>query len=237
MSGLMSVTGEPDGRPLKVGAALIDMVCGLHATIGILAALQARTQTGQGQRVEVSLMESGLSTLLNQASAHLMAGAVPGRLGNRHPSIAPYETFEASDGPFAVAVGNDAIFSRLCDAIGQPELAADERFATNADRLARVDELGEILSAAFAADTAEAWIRLLTAEGVPAGPINDIPAAFALAERLGLDSVTEIASADGERLRLLAQAVRLSQTPASVRRPPPRLGEHSDEIRDWLSAD
>ena len=141
MSGLMSVTGEPDGRPLKVGAALIDMVCGLYATTGVLAALQARERTGRGQRVEVSLMDSALAGLLNQASAHLLAGVVPGRLGNRHPSIAPYETFRASDGDFAVAVGNDAIFARLCAAIGRPELAGDARFATNAARLERREEL------------------------------------------------------------------------------------------------
>ena len=235
MSGLMSVTGEPEGRPLKVGAALIDMVCGLHATIGILAALQARTQTGTGQRVEVSLMESGLSSLLNQASAHLLSGAVPGRLGNRHPSIAPYETFEASDGSFALAVGNDAIFARLCEAIGRPELATDERFATNADRLTHIDELGELLSTAFAADTTAAWIDRLTGGGVPAGPINDVPAAFALAAKLGLDATAEVSPPDGDPLRLAAPPIRLSGTPSAVRRPPPRLGEHSDEIRDWLS--
>jgi crotonobetainyl-CoA:carnitine CoA-transferase CaiB-like acyl-CoA transferase len=237
MSGLMSVTGEPEGRPLKVGAALIDMVCGLHATIGILGALQARATTGAGQRVEVSLMESGLASLLNQASAHLLAGAVPGRLGNRHPSIAPYETFEAADGPFAVAVGNDAIFARLCTAIGRPELAGDERFATNADRLGRIDELGELLSEAFAPDTAAAWVERLSAAGVPAGPINDIPAAFALAEQLGLGAVVDVPTADGDALRLLAPPFRLTETPARVRRPPPRLGEHSSEIRAWLESD
>jgi crotonobetainyl-CoA:carnitine CoA-transferase CaiB-like acyl-CoA transferase len=237
MSGLMSVTGEPDGRPLKVGAALIDMVCGLHATIGILAALQARAASGSGQRVEVSLLQSGLASLLNQASAHLLAGAVPRRLGNRHPSIAPYETFEASDGSFAVAVGNDTIFARLCDAIGRPELAADDRFATNAGRLARIDELGEILGETFATDTAETWIRQLNAEDVPAGPINDIPDAFALAARLGLEAVAEVPSANGETLHLPAPAIGLSATRAAVRRPPPRLGEHSDEIRAWLKED
>jgi crotonobetainyl-CoA:carnitine CoA-transferase CaiB-like acyl-CoA transferase len=237
MSGLMSVTGEPDGRPLKVGAALIDMVCGLHAAIGILAALQARQATGTGQRVEVSLMQSGLASLLNQASAHLLAGAVPARLGNRHPSIAPYETFEAADGSFALAVGNDAIFRRLCEAIGRPELAGDERFGTNAERLTNVDELGEVLSAAFSGDTASAWVERLNGAGVPAGPINDIPDAFALAARLGLDAVADMASADGENLRLPAPPIGLSGTPASVRRPPPRLGEHSDDIRAWLEAD
>ena len=150
MSGLMSVTGEPDGRPLKVGAALIDMICGLFATNGILAALRARERDGRGQRVEVSLMDSALASLLNQASAHLNAGAVPGRMGNRHPSIAPYETFAAADGDFAVAVGNDTIFGRLCAVVGRPELAGDERFATNAARMEHRDELAAELEAAFA---------------------------------------------------------------------------------------
>jgi crotonobetainyl-CoA:carnitine CoA-transferase CaiB-like acyl-CoA transferase len=236
MSGLMSVTGEPDGRPLKVGAALIDMVCGLHATIGVLAALQARAATGTGQRVEVSLMQSGLASLLNQASAHLLAGVVPGPLGNRHPSIAPYETFEAANGSFALAVGNDMIFARLCDAIGKPDLARDERFTTNARRLEGVDELGEILSAAFASDTAEAWVQRLTEAGVPAGPINDIPSAFALAARLGLAATADTPSAAGETLRLPSPPIGLSGTPAAVRRPPPRLGEHSDDIRAWLAS-
>ena len=133
MSGLMSVTGETDGRPLKVGAALIDMICGLYAANGILAALHAaRRDTGEGQRVHVSLMDSALAALLNQGSGFLNAGVVPGRLGNRHPSITPYETFRAADGDFAVACGNDALFRRLCAAIGRPELAEDDRYADNA---------------------------------------------------------------------------------------------------------
>jgi crotonobetainyl-CoA:carnitine CoA-transferase CaiB-like acyl-CoA transferase len=232
MSGLMSVTGEPDGRPLKVGAALIDMVCGLYATTGVLAALQARERTGRGQRVEVSLMDSALAGLLNQASAHLLAGVVPGRLGNRHPSIAPYETFRAADGEFAVAAGNDAIFARLCAAIGQPELAADERFATNAARLERREELAAILEAAFAGAPAAEWMQRLSQAGVPAGPINDIGAAFAFAEALGLAPVWEIDGVRGVRSPL-----RLADTPAAARRRPPALGEHDDELRAWLAAD
>ena len=134
MSGLMSVTGEADGRPLKVGAAVVDMVCGLYAATGILAALQARERDGHGQHLEVSLMDSALAALLNQGSAHLLAGALPGRLGNAHPSIVPYETYATADGDLALAVGNDAIFARLCAALGRPGLAGDARYATNAAR-------------------------------------------------------------------------------------------------------
>jgi crotonobetainyl-CoA:carnitine CoA-transferase CaiB-like acyl-CoA transferase len=232
MSGLMSVTGEPDGRPLKVGAALIDMICGLYATTGVLAALQARERTGRGQHVEVSLMDSALAGLLNQASAHLLAGAVPERLGNRHPSITPYETFRASDGDFAVAVGNDAIFARLCAAIERPELSSDERFTTNAARLEHREELGAILEGAFHGEPAAEWVQRLSEAGVPAGPINDVGAAFAFAEALGLDPVWEVDGVRGVRSPL-----RLAGTPAAARRRPPALGEHDDELRAWLAAD
>ena len=230
MSGLMSVTGEPDGRPLKVGAALIDMLCGLHASVGILAALRARERDGAGQRVEVSLMDSALAALLNQASAYLNAGTVPGRMGNRHPSIVPYETYAAADGDFALAVGNDTMFARLCVVIDRPELATDERFATNTARLEHRDALGALLDEAFATAPAADWARRLSAAGVPAGPIHNVAQAFGFAEALGLEPIDET---DG--VRTVRPAVRLSRTPAQVRRRPPRLGEHDADIRAWLS--
>lgn len=234
VSGLMSVTGPADGEPQKVGAALIDKVCGLYAVIGILAALRTRERTGEGQRLEVSLMDSALAGLLNQGSAWLLAGEVPGRLGNRHPSIAPYQTFPTADGRIAVAAGNDAIFARLCDAVGRPGLADDPRFRTNRNRLANVDALDELLSAALSHATTSDWIARLAQARVPAGPINDIPSAYALAESLGLQPIIEAADADGETLRMARSPIRLERTPPDVRRPPPRLGEHSEEIRAWL---
>jgi crotonobetainyl-CoA:carnitine CoA-transferase CaiB-like acyl-CoA transferase len=230
MSGLMSVTGEPGGRPLKVGAPLIDVMCGLHATIGVLAALRTRERDGHGQRIEISLMDTALAGLLNQASAHVNTGGIPGRLGNRHPSITPYETFAAGDGDFAVAVGNDAIYARLCEVIERPELITDARFATNAARLEHRDALGTELEAAFAAAPAIEWVRRLSEAGVPAGPINDLGEAFAFAQELGLDPVDET---DG--VRTVRSPLRLGATPAAVSRRPPRLGEHSDVLRDWLS--
>ena len=229
VSGLMSVTGEPDGRPLKVGAALIDMVCGLSAANAILAALHARERSGAGQRLEVSLMDAALASLLNQASGYLGAGFVPGRLGNRHPSIAPYQTFRTGDGEIAVACGNDAIFARLCTALGLPDLPADPRFATNSTRLANVDALELLLEGALAAAGGATWIARLTEAGVPAGAINDVAGAFALAEELGLEPTVDV---DG--VRVLRPTARLDQTPASVRRRPPRLDEHGEEIRAWL---
>ena len=233
MGGLMSVTGDEGGEPLKVGAPIVDLVCGLYATIGILAALRARANDHErrGQRVEATLMLAALATLVNQGANHLLAGVTAGRLGNRHPTIAPYSTYEAADGPFALGVGNDAMFARLCAAIGRPDLSGDERFATNAARREHVDALDAELEAALAARTAEEWIELFTTAGVPAGPINDVAAAYAMADELGLEPVVEV---DG--LRLPATPVGLTRTPPAVRRPPPGLGEHDEELRAWLAS-
>jgi crotonobetainyl-CoA:carnitine CoA-transferase CaiB-like acyl-CoA transferase len=226
MGGLMSVTGEPDGRPLKVGAALIDLVCGLLAVIGIQGALAA----GGGRHVELSLMDSALASLLNQGSAWVSGGAVPSRRGNRHPSIVPYETYEAADRPFAVAVGNDRLFARLCEAVGLPGLPADERFATNEARVANVDALAEELEAVFRTQPAEHWVGVLRAANVPVGPINRVDEAFALAAELGLEPVDET-----HGVPLVAPPLRLDGSRPPVRLPPPRLDEHGDEIRAWLA--
>jgi crotonobetainyl-CoA:carnitine CoA-transferase CaiB-like acyl-CoA transferase len=229
MGGLMSVTGEQDGRPLKVGAALVDLVCGLLAVAGIQAALAERARTGRGRHVEVSLMDSALAALLNQGSAWVSGGAVPRRRGNRHPSIVPYETYEAADRPFAVAVGNDRLFARLCAAVGLPELAGDPRFATNEARVANVDALGEALERVFRTEPADHWVATLRAASVPVGPINRVDEAFALAAELGLEPVDETHGTP-----LVAPPLRIDGERPPVRRPPPRLDEHGDEIRAWL---
>jgi crotonobetainyl-CoA:carnitine CoA-transferase CaiB-like acyl-CoA transferase len=227
MGGLMSVTGEPDGRPLKAGAAVVDLICGLLATIGIQAALAE----GGGRDVEVSLMDSALASLLNQGSAWVAGGAVPSRRGNRHPSIVPYETYEASDRPFAVAVGNDRLFARLCEAIGLPQLAGDERFASNQARVENVDALAAEFEAVFRTEPADHWVQTLRAAGVPVGPINRVDEAFALAADLGLEPVDE-----SHGVPLIAPPLRIDGQRPAVRRPPPRLDEHGDEIRSWLRA-
>ncbi|GGU94891.1 CoA transferase [Streptomyces litmocidini] len=227
MGGLMSVTGEPDGRGTKAGVALVDVVTGLHAGLGVLAALRHRERTGEGQRVEVSLLGSLLSALTNQAAAHLGAGVVPRAMGNRHPSIAPYEVFEARDRPLVLAVGNDRQFGALCERLGLPELAGDPRFATNTARVAHREELVEALAGPLGTRTADAWFEELTAAGVPCGPINDLAAAFDLADRLGLaPRVPEAAAGPGQ----VAHPVRLDVTPPSYRAAPPRLGEHTDDV-------
>jgi crotonobetainyl-CoA:carnitine CoA-transferase CaiB-like acyl-CoA transferase len=231
MGGLMHVTGEPDGPPLKVGAAVVDLICGLIAANGIQAALLERSRTGRGRHVEVSLMDSALASLLNQASAWVAGGVAGTRRGNRHPSIVPYETYEAADRPFAVAAGNDRLFARLCEAVGLPDLPADERFASNEARVANADALAERLERVFRTDAAAHWISTLRAASVPVGPINRVDEAFALAAELGLAPVDDL-----QGLPLIAPPLRLDGERPPIRRPPPRLDEHGEEIRTWLRA-
>ena len=223
LGGLMSVTGEPDGEPLKVGVALVDVIAGLYAAVGILAALEHRRESGEGQLVEVDLLSALLAGLVNQSSAFTAAGVVPGRMGNRHPSIAPYELLRCSEGELVLAVGNDRQFRALCEALGTPELARDDHFATNPARVEHRDELRPLLETALAARPAHEWVELLTARRVPAGVVNDVGAAFAFAERIGLDPIVEIPREDGAPVRLPRSPIRLSKTPASYRLPPPRL--------------
>ncbi|MGW6395714.1 CaiB/BaiF CoA transferase family protein [Streptomyces sp. NPDC055103] len=227
MGGLMSVTGEPEGPGTKAGVALVDVITGLHAGLGILAALRHRERTGEGQRVEVSLLTSLLSALTNQSAAHLGAGVVPRAMGNRHPSIAPYEVFEAEDRPLVLAVGTDRQFRTLCERLGRRELAEDPRFATNTARVAHREELVEALSGPLGTRTADGWFDELTAAGVPCGPINDLAAAFDLADRLGLaPRVPEPAAGPGQ----VVNPIRLGATPPSYHSAPPRLGEHTEEL-------
>ena len=229
MGGLMHVTGEPDGPPLKVGAAVVDLICGLIAANGIQAALHERARTGRGRHVEVSLMDSALASLLNQASAWVAGGVASTRRGNRHPSIVPYETYDAADRPIAIAVGNDRLFGRLCAALGLTELSGDERFATNAARVEHRDELSRLLGAAIAREDAAHWVRALRAAAVPVGPINGIDEAFALADELGMEP-TEVR--DG--VPLVRPPLRVDGERPEIRRAPPALDEHGDEIRAWL---
>jgi crotonobetainyl-CoA:carnitine CoA-transferase CaiB-like acyl-CoA transferase len=233
VGGLMSITGHPDGPPTKVGVALVDVMSGLHATIGILAALNERHRTGRGQRVSVNLLSSLLASMANQASTYLTTGTVPEALGNRHPSIAPYEALRVGDRMLVVAVGNDRQFGALCAVLGRPELAADPRFAHNADRVANRATLTAELEGLLAGHDVDEVTGRLTAAGVPAGPVNDLAAAFRLATELGLDPVVPM-SREGTPLPQAAHPIDFSGTGASYRLPPPRLGEHSSEILHWL---
>jgi len=223
LGGLMSITGEPDGEPLKVGVALVDVIAGLYAAVGILAALEHRRESGEGQLVEVDLLSALLAALVNQSSAYTQAGVVPKRMGNRHPSIAPYELLRCGEGELVLAVGNDRQFAELCEVIGEPDLALDQRFAANPARVENRDELRRVLGAALAGKPAAEWVELLRARRVPAGLVNDIGAAFEFAAELGLDPVVEIPREDGPPVRLPRSPIKLSKTPASYRLPPPRL--------------
>ena len=220
VGGLMSVTGPAPGAPTKVGVALVDVLTGLHALSGILAALHHRDRTGEGQRVDTNLLSSLLSSMVNQASGYLGAAAVPGIMGNRHPSIAPYETFKTADRPIALAVGNDRQFAAIADRLGIPELIGDHRFATNSDRVAHRDTLCAILGRVLATRGSDHWNEVLAEAGVPAGPINDLAEAFAFAERLGLHPMVAV---PGTPTPQVANPVVLSATPVSYRLAPPAL--------------
>jgi len=224
MGGLMSITGTAE--PTKAGVAVVDVLTGLHATVAILAALHHRDATGEGQRVEASLLTSLQSSLVNQASAFVGAGSVPTFMGNAHPSIAPYEVFATADRPMILAVGNDGQFVRLCDVIDEPTMAADPRFATNAARVANRVDLKALIEDRLRAATADEWQERITAAGVPCGPINDISQGFALAERLGLKPVVAIEDARrAEPQRQVANPVTYSATPPTYRTAPPDVDE------------
>ena len=221
VGGLMSVTGTEPGDPTKAGVALVDVLAGLHALSGILAALAHRDRTGQGQRVDTNLLSVLLSSMVNQASGYLGAGVVPGIMGNRHPSIVPYQTFETGDRPIAVAVGNDKQFAAFSAAIGRPDLAEDSRFTTNPLRVANRDALCALVETALKAEGADYWYAELTAAGVPAGPINDLSEAFAFADRLGIEATVSV---PGSPTPQVANPISLSATPVTYRSAPPRLG-------------
>jgi len=224
LGGLMSITGQPDGEPTKVGVALVDVLAGLFATVGILAALRHRDASGEGQLVEVDLLSSLLAALVNQGSAYTLAGEVPGRMGNRHPSIAPYELFATGEGELILAVGNDRQFEALCATIGAPDLAADPRFATNSERVRNREALAAELERLLAARPAAEWAAELTERRVPAGVVNDLAGAFALAERLGLDPTAQVPREDGSAADLTRNPIKLSETPPTYRSAPPELG-------------
>ncbi len=229
VGGLMSVTGEADGDPVKVGVALVDVLTAKDATIGILAALTRRQRTGRGDHVQVDLLSSLLGGLVNQASGYLATGVPPRRMGNRHPSIAPYETLRCADGPLAVACGNDRQFGRLCDVLGRPELATDPRFAANPSRVEHRAALVGELEAALATGTAATWEDRLTAAGVPAGPVSDIGGALDRARALGLAPLVPVDGAQQVR-----HPVRYGAAGTEPPSAPPRLGEHTGAIRGWL---
>ena len=234
MSGLMSLTGDPDGPPFRAGISVFDVMAGNHATIGILAALRHRDATGEGQQVEVNLLSSALTGLVNHSSAYVAGGVVPYRMGNAHPSVFPYEPLPAADKDLIVAAANDGQFRRLCAVLGIPEVADDPRFAHNADRTANRDELRPILTAQLARRNAIEWFDLLVDAGIPCAPINTMDGGFAMAERFELDPVVVVGEGD-RAVPTTRHPITFSVSPVSYRLPPPDLDEHGAELRKWLS--
>ena len=219
MSGLMSITGGDETDPTKVGVALVDVITGLHAVIGILAALRARDEQGVGQKVELNLLSSTLSALVNQASAYISGGVIPKALGNVHPSIAPYQVYDAFDKKFIVAVGNDAQFIKFAGIVS-PDLLGDKRFATNQLRVENITALNERLSSVFSTKSAEYWVDKLQNIHIPTGVINNVKEAFDLATSLGLSPVVEI-----EGVKSVANPIKFSKTPVQYKSAPPKLAD------------
>ncbi|MGE0218266.1 CaiB/BaiF CoA transferase family protein [Mycolicibacterium sp.] len=234
MSGLMSLTGDPDGPPFRAGISVFDVMAGNHAAIGILAALRHRDSTGQGQHVEVNLLSSALTGLVNHSSAYVAGGTVPYRMGNAHPSVFPYEPLPTADNDLVVTAANDGQFRRLCEVLGIPEIAEDPRFLTNADRTRRREELRPILVERLAARGALEWFDLLIDAGVPCGPINTIDGGFMMAQRFGLDPIVEVGHGD-RAVPTTRHPIRFSETPVQYELPPPELDEHGPELRKWLN--
>jgi crotonobetainyl-CoA:carnitine CoA-transferase CaiB-like acyl-CoA transferase len=235
MSGLMSLTGDADGAPFRAGISVFDVIAGLHTTIGVLAALNHRNATGEGQHVEASLMASAMSGMVNQTSAFVAGGVVPFRMGNGHPSLFPYEPLPTGDGQLIVTAGNDGQFKKLCTVIGAPELAVDPRFEHNAGRTANREALRPLLAEKLAAKSAAEWFDELIAAGVPCGPINTVDKGVAFAQELGLEPIITAGTGDKAR-KGLRHPVTLSKTPASYPLAPPELDADGAEIRGWLAA-
>ncbi len=236
MSGLMSLQGDADGPPYRAGIAVFDVISGLQTTIGVLAALDHRRRTGEGQMVEVNLMAAALAGMVNQTGAFASAGVVPHRMGNSHPSLFPYEPLPTADGDLVIAAGNDAQFRNLCAVIGAPELATDARFAANTGRTANRDQLRPLLADRLRLRTAAEWFDDLIAAGVPCGPINTVAGGIQFAEQIGLDPVV-LAGSGEAAVPGVRNPLTFSATAPRYNLPPPALDEHGDEIRAWLSAD
>lgn len=230
MGGLMSITGSQESGPMKVGVAIADVLTGLYATVGILAAVNERNESGLGQSIDISLFDSQVSSLVNVASNYLVSGQIPQLLGNLHPNIVPYQTFPTADKQMVIAVGNDRQFSKLTQVIGQPELAGDERFSTNPKRLENKEELIEIISDKLKKRTSGEWLTLLNESGIPAGPINNLEELFQDEQIAARNMVQVVEHPTAGKISLVGSPLKLSRTPAEVRSHPPLAGEHTEVI-------
>jgi crotonobetainyl-CoA:carnitine CoA-transferase CaiB-like acyl-CoA transferase len=229
-TGLMAITGEPDGTPMKLGVAIVDICTGMQAAIAILAALEARRRTGRGQRCEVNLHDTGLHLLANVASNHLISGEEATRYGNGHPNIVPYRTYSASDGELAIAVGNDRQFAVLAAEVGHPEWAEDPRFASNPERVRNRDLIDEMVGGVIVNKTRAEWVELFDRVGIPSGPINRVSEVLSSSQTLARRMVLEVEHTMAGTVRTLGLPIEMSATPSSVRLEPPALGADTDAV-------
>jgi crotonobetainyl-CoA:carnitine CoA-transferase CaiB-like acyl-CoA transferase len=234
MGGVMSLTGEPNGSPQKVGVPVADLFAGLYGCIGILAALNHRTATGQGQQIDIGMLDTHVAWLANQGMNYLSTGENPARLGNQHPNISPYQEFPTKDGYIILAVGNDPTFERFCKAFGQEHLLADERFATNPKRVANRDLVTATLTPVMKTRTTTEWVDALEAQKIGCGPINTLADVFADPHVQAREMTLEMQHGSGATVKVIANPVKLSATPPTYRIAPPVLGEHTDEVLSGL---
>jgi len=230
LGGLMSITGEPEGEPMKTGVAVVDLFAGQNAIIAILAALQARTLTGRGQHLDISLFDSQLGWLANVASNYLISGNLPKRYGNAHPNIVPYQSFQASDGWFAIAVGNDKQFEALCKVIGKLELASDPRFAKNSGRVENREEIIPLLASIFKTASVSEWLTKLDEAQIPCGPINNFEQVFSMPTVKEHEMLVKMNHPTIGELPLVGSPLKMSDTPVEYRLPPPLMGEHTEDV-------
>ncbi len=230
MGGVMSLTGEPDGLPQKVGVPVADLFAGLYGCIGILAALRHRDLTGQGQQIDIGMLDTHVAWLANQGMNYLATGENPPRLGNQHPNIAPYQVFPTKDGHIVLSVANDPTFKRFCEAFGLTHLLEDPRFKTNADRVGNRQLVTDTLTPVMMRNTTTWWVEKLEALKIGCGPINKLSEVFADPQVVARDMVVEMAHSSGQAVKVIANPVKLSETPANYRIAPPLLGEHTDSV-------
>ena len=237
LGGLMSITGEPEGEPMKTGVAVVDLFAGQNAIIAILAALQARTMTGRGQHLDISLFDSQLGWLANEASNYLISGKLPKRYGNAHANIVPYQSFQASDGWFAIAVGNDKQFVRLCEMLGKPEIAVDEKFATNSARVQNRAEIISLLVSIFKNASVSEWLTKLDKAEIPSGPIQNFEQVFSMPTVKEREMLVKMDHPTIGELPLVGSPLKMSDTPVQYRLHPPLMGEHTQEVLRELNAE
>jgi crotonobetainyl-CoA:carnitine CoA-transferase CaiB-like acyl-CoA transferase len=227
IGGLMDVTGQIDGDPTRVGVPIVDIICSLYTAVSIMSAIRARDKGGEGQHIDLSLLDVQISSLANIASSFLNTGYISKRLGNQHNNVVPYQVFQCEDRPMMIAVGNDKQFKKLCEILDRPEWLSDEKFKTNSERVANREEMTATLEQIFITKTADEWFKLFSEKGIPAGPVNNVEQALKHPQVQAREMVEEVSHPTLGKIKLVRNPIRFSQTPLTIRRHPPLLGEHT----------